>query len=287
MKPRKLLLGLVGSGIAASLSPALHEREAAQQGLHALYQLIDLDAASRGPNALADVLKAAQCLGFAGLNVTYPCKQTVLSHLDVLSDEAKAIGAVNTVVFEGGKRVGHNTDASGWRDGFERAMPGADMDSVVLLGAGGAGAAIAHAVLALRPGKLSIFDADPLRAEALLASVLCNPLSKGISVAVARTVDVAMHGATGLIHATPTGMAKLPGLPLDESLLRPHLWVSEVVYFPLETELLRVARARGLRCAHGGGMAVGQAVGAFRLFSGLPANAARMAAHFDELIQAR
>ena len=104
----------------------------------------------------------------------------------------------------------------------------------------------------------------------------------------ARTdIAAAMDSATGLIHATPTGMAKLPGLPLPAELLHSGLWVSEVVYFPLQTALLQAARARGCAVVDGGGMAVGQAVGAFRLFTGRPADAARMQTHFTRLLQAR
>jgi shikimate dehydrogenase len=86
--------------------------------------------------------------------------------------------------------------------------------------------------------------------------------------------------ADGLVNCTPVGMAKLPGTPLPVALLRPALWVAEIVYFPLETELLRAARAIGCRTLDGGGMAVFQAVGAFRLFTGLEPDAARMQRHF-------
>jgi shikimate dehydrogenase len=93
-----------------------------------------------------------------------------------------------------------------------------------------------------------------------------------------------MPGATGLVHATPTGMVKLPGLPLPAALLRPDLWVAEIVYFPFETELLKAARAAGCRTVDGGTMAVGQALGAFRLFTGLAPDPARIGAHFRQLI---
>ena len=94
----------------------------------------------------------------------------------------------------------------------------------------------------------------------------------------------ALQGASGLIHATPTGMDKLPGLPLPAELLRPELWVAEIVYFPLDTELLRAARAKGCATVDGGTMAVGQAIGAFELFTGRPADAARVEAHFRGLL---
>ncbi|MEK8033439.1 shikimate dehydrogenase [Ideonella sp. DXS29W] len=280
--PRKVLIGLIGAGIQKSLSPALHEAEALHHGLRLHYQLIDLDRTAAGPEALPMLLGAARTMGFAGLNITYPCKQAVIPLLDGLSDEARVMGAVNTVVVEAdGRLVGHNTDGSGWARGFTRALPAADLTCVVLLGAGGAGAAIAHAVLRLGARALRVVDRDPARAAGLVAEL--NRWHAGTPAAVGRDLPAALDGATGLIHATPTGMDKLPGLPLDAGLLRPSLWVSEVVYFPLKTELLKAARAAGCGVADGGGMAVGQAVGAFELFTGCAPDAGRMEAHFRRL----
>lgn len=281
----KLLCGLIGAGIQRSLTPALHEEEARAHGLALHYQLIDLDAAGQGADALPVLLAAARTMGFAGLNITYPCKQAVIPLLDGLSDAARAMGAVNTVVREGMKLVGHNTDGSGWRAGFERQLPGADLSRVVLLGAGGAGSAIAHALLGMGTGTLVLVDPEVERARALAASL--NGLYPGRHAQAEGDAARALAGATGLVHATPTGMDKLPGLPLEAALLHPGLWVSEIVYFPLETALLKAARAAGCRVADGGGMAVGQAVDAFRLFTGRAADAARMDAHFRRLVAAR
>ncbi len=280
---RKVLIGLIGAGIQKSLSPALHEEEARHQGMRLHYQLIDLDRTASSTAQLPTLLAAARIMGYAGCNVTYPCKQAVIPYLDSLSEEARAMGAVNTVVVQGGQLVGHNTDGSGWAWGFTRALPGADLGRVVLLGAGGAGAAIAHAVLRLGAEHLTIVDAQPDRATQLATDVnaLYGPRAE------AGEIRSAMATATGLIHATPTGMDKLPGLPLDAELLRPEMWVSEVVYFPLETALIQAARAVGCQVSDGGGMAVGQAVGAFALFTGETPNAARMDAHFRRLVSAR
>lgn len=283
--PAKRLCGLIGAGIQRSLTPAMQEEEARAQGLRLHYQLIDLDRAAQGADALPGLLDAARTMGFAGLNITYPCKQAVIALLDDLSDEARAMGAVNTVVPDGARWVGHNTDGSGWRAGFERQLPGADLSRVVLLGAGGAGSAIAHALLRMGAGALVIVDPEAARAQALAAAL--NALYPGARAAAEADVARALAGASGLVHATPTGMDKLPGLPLPAALLRPTLWVSEIVYFPLETALLKAARAAGCRVADGGGMAVGQAVGAFELFTGLPADAARMDAHFRRLVASR
>ena len=289
---RKLLVGLIGAGIARSLTPAMQEAESAAQGLRMHYQLIDLgrepSRAGPGPEALAGLVTAARTMGFAGLNITYPCKQAVIALLDGLSDEARAMGAVNTVVFSAGRAIGHNTDGSGWRWGFERALPGADLSRVVLLGAGGAGSAIAHSVCRMKAKALVIVDHDGQRAAALAAELSRQYAGAG-EARVWACVDAAtaLTGATGLIHATPTGMDKLPGLPLSPALLRSEMWVSEVVYFPLETALLKAARTAGCRVVDGGTMAVGQAIGAFELFTGLVADAARIDAHFRSLIKER
>ncbi len=282
VRPGKALVGLIGSGIQRSLTPAMQEEEAHAQGLHLHYQLIDLDRTPQGAQALPGLIDAARSMGFAGLNITYPCKQAVIPLLDDLSDEARAMGAVNTVVFKDGRATGHNTDGSGWAWGFQRTLPQAKLARVVLLGAGGAGSAIAHAVLRLGAGHLAIVDREGERAQAAAAQL--NRLYGAGRASGAGDAAAALQGANGLIHATPTGMDKLPGLPLAETLLRPDLWVSEIVYFPLHTALLQAARRIGCATVHGGTMAVGQAVGAFKLFTGLTPDPERMQRHFLSLI---
>lgn len=281
---RQALAGLIGAGIQRSLTPAMQMAEARHHGLTLDYRLIDLDLAGRSPADLPRLLDEAQAAGYLGLNITYPCKQAVLPLLDELSPDARDMGAVNTVVFRDGRRIGHNTDGSGWSWGFRRALPEADLRSVVLLGAGGAGSAIAHAVLGLGANLLHVVDVDAQRTAELVARLRDI---HGHRVTAHADAAAAMEGASGLIHATPTGMDKLPGLPLPPSLLRRDLWVAEVVYFPLETELLRVARERGCRTVDGGTMAVGQAIGAFQLFTGLQADPLRMEAHFRDLVVTR
>ena len=275
------LLGLVGAGIGPSLSPALHEREAAELGLRCHYQLWDLD---RSDLPTDEVLARARESGYDGLNVTHPGKRAVIAHLDELSSEAAALDAVNTVVFSNGRMLGHNTDWSGFARGLQLRLPEAALDRVVLLGAGGAGAAIGYALLHLGAGRVHVLDVDADRAERL-AGALREQFGS----------DRAGHGggpagalaaADGLVHATPTGMAAHPGLPLEAELLRPDLWVADVVYRPLETELLRAARARGCTTLGGGAMVVFQAADAFRLFTGREPDADRMLGHFAELVRA-
>ncbi|ATR21873.1 Shikimate 5-dehydrogenase [Roseomonas mucosa] len=286
MTPRQTVLcGLIGHGIQASLTPAMHEREGDEQGLRSQYKLIDLQVLGLGVEALPELLQAAGRMGFTGLNITYPCKQAVIPLLDELSPDAAALGAVNTVLLRDGRRIGHNTDWSGYAEAFRRNMDGVALDRVVQLGAGGAGVAVAHALLTMGVGQLTIQDMDPARAQALAAS-LSERFGAGRAVACA-DLPAAMAAANGLVHCTPTGMAAHPGLPLPAELLRPALWVSEIVYFPLETELLRTARALGCRTLSGGGMAVFQAVQAFRLFTWREPDPERMLRHFAEMVGGR
>ena len=275
------LCGLIGAGIQASRTPAMHEREGDEQDMRYLYRLIDLEKLGVGAEALPDLLTAAERMGFAGLNITYPCKQAVIPLLHELSEDARALNAVNTVVLRNGKRTGHNTDCSGFAEGFRRGLKDVKLDRVVQLGAGGAGAAVAHAALLLGAKQLTLFDRESDRA-AELAGNLSSHFGKGRAVA-STDLPAAMAAADGLIHATPTGMAKFPGLPLPAELLQSRHWVAEIVYFPLETELLRVARSKGCRTLDGGGMAVFQAVGAFRLFTGVEPDAERMLRHFASM----
>ena len=278
---QSILVGLIGAGIQSSLSPAMHMREGQAQGLRYAYRLIDLDVLGRTAQALPELIASAEREGFSGLNITFPCKQAVIEWLDELSPDARAIGAVNTVLFREGRRIGHNTDWSGFAESFRRSMGDAGRARVVLFGAGGAGAAVAHALLTLETQTLVLVDTDRARAAAL-AETLCSRFGAGRAIARDDAAG-ALRGADGLVNATPVGMAKFPGLPLPANLLSRELWVADVVYFPLQTALLAEAKARGCRTMSGEGMAVFQAVGAFRLFSGVEPDASRMLAHFAEL----
>ncbi|WP_460062382.1 shikimate dehydrogenase [Streptomyces sp. YKOK-I1] len=281
------LVGLVGSGIGGSFSPRLHEREADRHGLRHLYRLIDLDRIGAGPEKVGELLRAARGMGYRGLNITHPCKQLVLGHLDALSAPAEEIGAVNTVVFESGdgagRAVGHNTDVTGFAAFLDRELPDAPRDRVVLLGAGGAGAAVAHALLRAGSGHLTVVDPLTDRARALAGSLNRRFGDGRAGTSTPDGLAPLMSRADGLVHATPTGMATHPGLPLRADLLHPGLWVVDIVYRPLETELLRAARARGCVALNGVGMLVFQAADAFRLFTGREPDRERMLAHGTEL----
>ena len=275
---RAVTVGLVGRGIQASRSPIMHEREGARLGISYRYVLIDFDALDLPDSALGDIVDAAERLGFAGLNVTHPFKQSVTAHVTRLADDASVIGAVNTVVFSQAGRIGHNTDSPGFAESFSESMSGCPLNCVLQLGAGGAGMAVGHALLKLGVEELSVFDVDKSRAENLAATL---GAWFGKRVEAMATPDVGANRASGIVNTTPIGMTKYPGMPLRKELLRPSHWVADVIYFPAETELVRRAQAIGCRTLTGTGMAVYQAVLSFELFAGMSADRTAMSEHFE------
>jgi shikimate dehydrogenase len=275
------LLGLIGEGILRSKSRELHETEAAAQGIRCKYELIDLEERGIGLDGLADLLSEAERKGFAGLNITHPCKQAVIPLLHELSPEAQAIGAVNTIRFHAHRRIGYNTDAWGFGEGFRRGMGGVSVARVVQVGAGGAGAAIGFALLELGARQLIIVDVNHDRARSLAASLALRFGDRDVQVA--RTLQDVMASADGVVNSTPVGMAKHPGSAVPLSLLRPDQWVADIVYVPLETELLRAARKIGCRTLDGGKMVVFQAARAFEIFTGRVVDTERMLLLFDKI----
>ncbi|MGX1495781.1 shikimate dehydrogenase [Roseibium aggregatum] len=275
-----VLAGLIGRGIARSRTPEMHMAEAAAQSLRGVYRIIDVDTLPEGEQNLKAIVHAAEVTGFNGLNVTYPFKMEVIPLLDQLSPNAAAVGSVNTIVFRDGKRIGHNTDLWGFAESFRQNMIGSSLETVLLIGAGGAGVAVAHALADCGVQHLKIFDVDTARVEQLARLVLSN--RQGLTVEPVAELDAATcTGLSGVVNASPVGMAKTPGTPFPLALLKPDMWVADIVYFPLETELLAGARKLGCRVLPGSGMAVFQAVRAFELFTGRRADPVRMKAAFD------
>jgi shikimate dehydrogenase len=274
MTPRKLV-GLIGTNIGGSLSPALHEDAFAAAGMVGHYHLMDV--AVLPDRQLNDLLAAARTAGFGGVNVTYPFKEAVIPLLDAISPEAREIGAVNTVVIDAhGRTTGHNTDRSGFRRAFlEQLGPECVRDKPVLqLGAGGAGRAVAFALMDMGVGLLKIHDRDTARASGLCADLAAH-FGAG-RCALSNEPEQAVGSVSGIVNATPVGMQGCPGMPISPDPVRPDQFVADVIYTPLETEFLRAAKAKGARVMGGAGMCVHQAAEAFRLFTGRSADLARM-----------
>jgi shikimate dehydrogenase len=231
---KRLLVGLIGANIQGSLSPALHEDAFAAAGITGHYHLMDLD---RLPGRrLDDLLTAARMAGFAGVNITYPCKEAAFALVDEVLPEARQIGAINTVIFErDGRMTGHNTDRIGFRRGFEETLGRAAMEggTALLIGAGGAGRAAAFALLDLGAACLLVHDKDAARAESLaaeLAARLERPCAR-----VATDPRAALAQAVGVVNATPVGMLGFAGNPVPMDGVEARHWVMDVIYTPLET----------------------------------------------------
>lgn len=268
-----VLLGLLGSGISGSRTPGMHMAEAAALGLPCTYRLLDTDLID-GAVDLKMLFERLETAGYSGINVTFPYKQAVISHLHEVLESAGKVGAVNTVLFRDGRRIGENTDYLGFRKSFSVGLPDVAMDRVLLIGAGGAGSAVASALVDEGVGRLLIHDRDEGRAVGLAERF------GGRAEVVSDLADAAAS-ADGIVNATPVGMDKLPGLPLSEALIAPDHWVGDIVYFPLDTALLKAARDKGCRTLPGSGMALYQAVRAFELFTGLKPDPQRMWAAFE------
>jgi shikimate dehydrogenase len=264
----------------------MHECEANALGLRLAYALFDFTDRGWNDDQLEATLAAAHRVGFSGLNITLPFKQAVIPLLDELSEGARVIGAVNTIAFRDGKRIGHNTDVTGFAESFRAQLADAPRDAVLQVGCGGAGAATAHALIAgLGTGRLVLTDSDPARAEALRAQLAEAYGTERVSVAA--DAVVAMRDVDGMVNATPMGMDKFPGMPIASSAIEQRHWIADIVYFPLETALLAEARRKGCRTLDGSGMAVNQAAEAFTIFTGLETDRARMRASFAAFVSGR
>ena len=282
----RYLVGLIGEGIMASLTPPMHEAEAAALGLDYEYRIFDLIELGRPAEDVGSLLAEAQRLGFAGMNITHPCKQLVLDIVDELDPDAAHLGAVNLVVFEHGRLIGYNTDWMGYRDGLIAGLPEASFDRVVQVGCGGAGAATAYALLSSGAARLDLFDVSPERARDLAERMRGHFPGQIVGTVAPGDLPEAIGRATGVVHATPVGMLHHPGVAFDPDLLRPDAWVSDVVYRPLETELIRQASERGHAVLDGGRMAVGQAYASLQIITGTQPDRERMERHFRTLIGA-
>lgn len=275
-----VLVGLVGSGIQLSRTPAMHGAEGQRLGMQYVYRLLDTDLMPDPKPALAEILRAAELCGFAGLNITYPYKKQVIELLDELSDTARSVEAVNTVVFKEKKRIGHNTDMWGFARSFSEGMQGARLHKVLLIGAGGAGVAVAHALVQCGVQQLYLIDTQAGAAATLAQKLNQDYAGRIQAYALAGFPDLP-EDLDGLINATPVGMAQVSGSPFPLERLKADLWVADIVYFPLQTELLKAAVELGCRVLPGSGMAVYQAYRAFELFSGRRPDSERMKAAFE------
>jgi shikimate dehydrogenase len=277
----KFKAGLIGHGIQASLTPRLHMQEGKRLGLNYTYDLFDLKTTGVDLGKLPDLMARAAASGYVGLNITHPCKQVIIPFLDDLSEDARVIGAMNTVLLRDGRMIGHNTDWWGFAESFKRGLATVALDSALLLGAGGAGAALAYASHCLGIKRLFVFDLAYDRAINLVKH--CNQNIGFRWAESLSTLPEVIGEVNGIIQATPVGMNSYPSVPFDANLLLASHWMAEIIYTPLETELLRLAKVIGCQTLNGMGMTVLQAAKTFQLFTGLVPDVERMEQHFIEM----
>jgi shikimate dehydrogenase len=273
-KRQRFLTGLVGAPIAQSASPAMHEKAADALGIRCHYHLIEVAGADAA--ALRALLDGVRKLGFAGVNVTFPYKEAVVSLLDELSPGARAIGAVNTVVVRDGRLIGYNTDTTGFERAITNLVNTSNRGSVALIGAGGVGKAIAYALAALGVTELRVFDTDRAKTRQLAAQLRGRQ-----EIQIAQSVEDALRQVVGVVNATPVGMLPDRGMAVPDALLHRGLWVADAVYTPLWTPLLTAAKAKGAEIMTGRELAIHQAADAFELFTGLKPSIAEMGNAFD------
>ena len=281
-----MLVGLIGANIMGSLSPALFADAFAAAGIDGFYHLIDVDLLPG--RRLPQLLDAIKTAGFAGANITYPFKQDVIPLLDAVDPEAAQTGAINTVaIAPDGRTTGYNFDRRGWRHSFEATFgrSSAQGATVVLIGAGGAGRAVAFALMDLGVAVLIIHDRDGARANALK-----DDLAKYYGVSrcrIANNLEGDIAAADGVVNATQVGMHGFPGNPVPVAALSATHWCADVIYTPIETAFIQAAAAKGCRVMNGGGMCVHQAVEAIRLFTGIEPDLARLHRTFATALVAR
>jgi shikimate dehydrogenase len=275
-----ICLGLIGTGIGRSLTPYLQEKIGAQFGLNLSYKLFETSAEQSG--LIREKLRLLELAGYNGVNVTHPFKEVAFDLINVQDPMVRRIGAINTVRFHDGQ--GFNTDYSGFIRAYRHVRHQTAPGSVLVVGAGGAGKAVAFALVTLGASQLRITDTDFDKAKALAEALKqaggqasAHPLSKLEMIA-----DV-----EGLVNCTPLGMYQYPGNPIPNALVNDQQWGFDAVYTPLETEFLADARSKGLDIIRGSELMFYQALDAFEIWTGQQPQEAPLYALLQEKLAAR
>ena len=267
----KVRIGLIGDNIAASRAPRLHALAGRMRGVEVAYELLVPAEQGAGFDELFDRCAAGD---YRGINVTYPYKERAAARVAIESPRVRAIGAVNTIVFEPGGPRGFNTDHTGfiaaWRARFEPARPGV----VCQVGAGGVGRAVAFGLAELGAEAIRLVDLDRARAERLAAAL--REARSGIEVAAFASLDEAVTGANGIVNCSPIGMVGHDGTPVPRGLMRGAAWAFDAVYTPVDTRFLADAAASGLETLTGYELFFEQGLDCTEIFLGGRVDRARL-----------
>ena len=268
----ELRLGLIGDNIAASQAPRLHRLAGRQAGMAVRYdRLVPPDMGA----TFEEVFEQARS-GYRGVNVTYPYKERAVASVEIDAPLVLAMGAINTVIFADGKATGHNTDHTGFVSAYRAVLGDAAPGTVLMIGAGGVGRAVAFGLAALGARKLRIADRDAARARALAQAL--NAGAPEMAVSVHEDGEAAASGADGLVNCTPLGMVGYGGTPLPAGAMRGASWAFDAVYTPADTTFLGDAAAAGLALIPGWELFFFQGVHAWDLFAGAPLDRAALRA---------
>ncbi|WP_334111032.1 shikimate dehydrogenase [Thermodesulfitimonas autotrophica] len=276
--------GIFGDPVAHTLSPAMHNAAFTALGLNFVYLPFHVRR-----EALAAAVAGIKALGLAGVNITVPHKEAVLPLLDDVAEEARLIGAVNTVVNRGGALVGYNTDATGFLRALQEAGFNPAGRPAVVIGAGGAARAVVVALARAGVRKITIFNRTLGRAAALAELVR----AKGVAAAALPWADLAGAGkkvvaqAALVVQTTSVGMhpQEEEAPPVPPEALEPGQLVVDLIYSPPETRLLRLARAAGATTQNGMAMLLHQGAAAFELWTGREAPVGVMRAALENVLR--
>lgn len=266
-----LRLGLIGDNIAASQAPRFHRLAGAQNDIRVTYNRLVPKDLGLEFDALLDGLAEK---GFRGVNITYPYKERAAARVLVEDPYVRGIGAVNTVLFTEDGPIGHNTDYTGFISAYRKERDTAAPGKVLLIGAGGAGKAVAFGLLAVGLAEICIVDPDLQKARALGAALCAT--KPDLAVETAAEAGLVASGCAGLVNCSPVGMVGIGGTPLQPSAMEGATWCFDAVYTPVETQFLKHAKTCGLQTISGYELFFGQGVDAWALFSGRDIDQARM-----------
>lgn len=266
-----LRLGLIGDNIAQSRSPLLHRLAGGQRGIDVTYD--SLIPKAMGLNFDEVFARVAEG-GYRGVNVTYPYKEKVVAKLTIDDPMVRAVGAVNTVVFEADGPKGYNTDYSGFMAAYRRERGEARPGAVLMIGTGGVGRAIAYGLVELGARELRLVDRDAPKAAALADELAA--FAPGTTVAAWGDAEAAAVGVQGLVNSTPVGMVGYGGTPLPGSAMTGVEWAFDAVYTPTDTQFLGDAAAAGAALISGWELFFYQGVHAWKHFSGTPLDEAAL-----------
>ncbi|MGV8950774.1 MAG: shikimate dehydrogenase family protein [Cypionkella sp.] len=262
---RMIRLGLIGDNIAKSQSPRLHRLAGVQNDTAVTYdRIVPAETGKEFDTLFTEVAKG----GFRGVNITYPYKERAAAKVTIDDPLVRAIGAVNTVIFDDGGPHGFNTDYSGFIAAYRHIRGETPPGVVLMIGAGGVGKAVAYGLAAMSVTEIRIAERD-LPKAAVLAEAL-RRAKPGLQVVTGSDAEALAEGADGLINCTPVGMVGYGGTPLPRAAMVGAAWAFDAVYTPVDTQFLQDAAAEGLQIISGYELFIGQGVDAWKLFTGLP-----------------